>query len=443
MKSIILIAFFIILFSSWTTCCEEDISKEKTVVEDSLSAPNDNPAGFGALTIGGKGGTVIYVTTLEDNSDYGSLRWAVEQQIPRIIKFKVSGIITLKEALEIKNPYITIDGSDPMLLGQEGITLRDYPINIRTNEVIIRNIRIRLGDIAVRKRIEENNWGRHLGSGDLDCLNIHLSDNILIDHVSMSWSCDEIVSVTNSTNVTIQWCIMSEPLSDPVLHPYGDNHAYASNNSASSITYHHCLFANYVIRGPQFEANDIDPAVLPIPKFEAINNLCYAFTKSGVRYSGAFDFPEKYENKGIKVYFQFIGNSFLNTSDPAKSEIECIDNYGFNMPIYVYFHGNKGLHNEENVADQLALVYMDGKADNKIEDIDYKRYLEQVVDTMLFKPSVPVQIENPDEAAKYIVAYAGCSIFRDSHDLRILENIKDMRPPNIISSQTEVGGWTE
>lgn len=424
---LILISFTLFLIS------ENDLEKNETI--------DFKQEGFGAKTFGGSYGKVLYVTTLEDSNEIGTLRWAVSQSGARIVKFKVDGIIQLKKALRISNPNITIDGTESLKNGGVGITLRDYPIDVRTNDVIIKFIRIRLGDYAVRKRIYENKWKRHRGSGYLDCLNIHKSNNVLIDHVSMSWSCDEIVSVTNSTNVTIQWSIMAEPLSDPVLHPYGDNHAYCSNNSASTITYHHCLFAHYVNRGPQFEANDIIPIELSNPEFEAINNICYAFSKSGVRYKSAFDFPDKYKADSIVVKYQFIGNKFINTATPPKTEIECVDDYGCNRPIYVYLKNNIGYHNEAHSTDQLSLIFTDGKAHYSIEHEKNRKYLQQLSDTLLFQPEIPVTIEHPDSACHNILLYAGCYLTRDIHDKRVIKDVENKCVPNIISSQEQVGAW--
>ncbi|WP_319503347.1 hypothetical protein [uncultured Draconibacterium sp.] len=409
---------------------------------ENLNTPvNFAQEGFGAETVGGRNGKILNVTSLRDDNSEGTLRWAIEQDGPRIVRFKVHGIVQLKSVLRISNPYITIDGSEVLKGGGIGITLRDYPIDVRTDQVIIKYIRIRLGDYAVRKRISDNNWKRHKGSGYLDCLNIDKSNNVLIDHVSMSWSCDEIISVTNSTNITVQWCILAEPLSDPVLHPYGDNHAYCSNNSASTITYHHCLFAHYVIRGPQFEANDIIPEQLPNPRFEAINNVCFAFTKSGCRYKAAFDFPEKYKDKNVDVKYQFIANKFINTALPHKTEIECVDDYGFHMPIYVYFKDNVGVHNKTGKNNQLPLIFTDGKAHYSIEHRKNLRYLEQISDTLLFQPKTPVTVESPDSAYESIIRFAGCYLARDRHDQRIIDDLKNRSNPRILNSQEDVGAW--
>jgi len=99
--------------------------------------------------------------------------------------------------------------------------------------------------------------GRPTSSTGLDTVSIDDSRNIIFDHVSLSWSCDEVFGIVHNQNVTIQWCIISEPLGDSVLHPYGDKHAYGPNNSANTLSIHHCLVANYIMQGPQLEANDV------------------------------------------------------------------------------------------------------------------------------------------------------------------------------------------
>ena len=65
--------------------------------------------GFGAHALGGRGGRVIEVTNLEDLGE-GSLRAAMEASGPRICVFRVSGTITLKDAIRVRTPYLTVAG---------------------------------------------------------------------------------------------------------------------------------------------------------------------------------------------------------------------------------------------------------------------------------------------------------------------------------------------
>src|SRR5262245_26170607 len=63
--------------------------------------------GAGAITPGGRGGKVYEVTTLADRGP-GSLREAFAATEPRIVVFRVSGIITLTNRLPINHPFITV-----------------------------------------------------------------------------------------------------------------------------------------------------------------------------------------------------------------------------------------------------------------------------------------------------------------------------------------------
>ena len=128
--------------------------------------------GHGSLTRGGRGGRVIAVTNLNDSGP-GSLRHAVEADGPRIVIFRVSGTITLESRLRISNPYITIAGQTAP---GDGIALRKHPIQIDANEAVIRYIRVRLGDES--------------GEDD-DAISSRYHKNIILDHISASWSIDE------------------------------------------------------------------------------------------------------------------------------------------------------------------------------------------------------------------------------------------------------------
>ena len=78
--------------------------------------------GFGAFTPGGRGGKIIDVTNLNDSGP-GSLRAARLRRLPRIVQFKVGGVIALKSTLRIREPFITIDGEDALRSRHHGARL--------------------------------------------------------------------------------------------------------------------------------------------------------------------------------------------------------------------------------------------------------------------------------------------------------------------------------
>src|SRR5215813_2417660 len=98
--------------------------------------------GFGANTPGGRGGKVIFVTNLND-SGAGSFRAACEAEGPRIVIFRVSGLITLNSPIVVKNAFLTVAGQSAP---GEGICLRNASFVIATHDVVVRYLRSRLGD---------------------------------------------------------------------------------------------------------------------------------------------------------------------------------------------------------------------------------------------------------------------------------------------------------
>jgi len=60
--------------------------------------------GFGATTPRGRGGKILFVTTLDDAGP-GSLRAACDAQGPRIVLFRVAGTIALKQPITVRNPF--------------------------------------------------------------------------------------------------------------------------------------------------------------------------------------------------------------------------------------------------------------------------------------------------------------------------------------------------
>ena len=313
------------------------------ICQVSASAQNEpafeGAAGFGAFARGGKDGRILQVTRLDDdlkNPPEGSFRWAVMQKGPRIVKFRVAGTIVLQDEVEIEEPFITIDGGDAPGMG---VCLRGGSLEFKnTHDIIVRNIRVRLGDETTKRKNREQNLKRPKHSNALDCIGLTRCHEAIIDHVSTSWSCDELFSVVHCQNVTVQWCILAEPLSNPELHPYGDNHAFCFNSSADTMSVHHCLFARYVMRGPQFEANDMRKGDDYAVQMEAVNNVMFDYQRSGSRYTtGIEDHKDEATAKGYA--FQFIGNVYLG--DPKRPAIEAVMKHGVHPGVRAFVDERK------------------------------------------------------------------------------------------------------
>lgn len=149
--------------------------------------------GFGANAVGGRGGSIYVVTNLND-SGAGSLRDAVSAP-HRIVVFAVGGLIKITGRI-ICSSYITILGQtapgDGITVYGNGWSFSD------ANETIVRYVRIRMGKS---------------GSAGKDAITIASGNNMIFDHLSVSWGLDETFSINGSgANITIQNSIIGQGL---------------------------------------------------------------------------------------------------------------------------------------------------------------------------------------------------------------------------------------
>jgi hypothetical protein len=406
------------------------------------SAPRiafEGAEGFGATARGGTGGTLFIVNSLDDNSTSpapGTFRWAVQQPGPRIIQFKVAGNLRLKDEISVKEPFLTVDGSTAPV---GGVCICDHSFVCRnTHDIIIRHMRFRRGDVDVLQRSTAANLDRPKGSGDLDCVSLYDSKNIIFDHCSLSWSCDELICAVRCENVTIQWCLMGEPLANPRIHPYGDRHAFGLNLSANTLTMHHCLLAHYVMRGPQFEANDVRRGQKYDVRMEAINNVLFDYERTGSRYTaGIEDRPE--EARGTTFEFQFVNNYYV-PSDPKRPEILCTPKHGVIDRLKVFISGNIGPHRKSETDDELAVLFVEPRTPIASAPPELR---SQVSSTPLFQPNTPVTLDTANAAYLKILDHVGAGPVRDAVDRRIIANVRSGRMTGPVVSQADVGGWPE
>jgi hypothetical protein len=361
--------------------------------------------GAGAFAAGGRNSNNIYVVTNLNDSGAGSLRNGVDTApaTGRMIVFGVSGTIDLVSDLVVDSPYITIAGQTA---GEGGITLAHRMVRVsNTHDVILQHLRIRPGDFYTG-----GPDGPATGY-EPDSLWVASSNKVMVDHISASWSTDEVLSVTHgSTNVTVQWSMITEALHNS-NHSKG-NHGYGGIIHGGETTLHHNLYANNRSRNPACGNFDqtapIDPAHLDI-----VNNV---ISNPGDRYS--------YSGNADEFQVNWVGNYGVEGPDTTReNELYHPDN----VNTLVYYAGN----------------YYDTEEDGILQVTPAAASTLTGVFTPLASPVVttnPPTLVDAPTAYKQVLSYAGASAWRDPIDKRVIDDVVN-QAGNQIDSQEQVGSW--
>jgi pectate lyase len=353
--------------------------------------------GFGAFTAGGRGGKVLLVTNLEDFSGpgkpiAGSLRAAIMANGPRTIVFRVSGIIPLRAPLKISEPYLTVAGQTAP---GAGVCLKNFGLSINTHDVVLRHLRVRPGDElgpALRKQ------GK---SFEPDGISINVpSRNVILDHCSVSWAIDECLSVSGAgiTDVTVQWCIISESLHES-FHAKGA-HGYGSLLRANgNLSFHHNLYAHHSSRSPR-PGTYGDGSVLLDFRNNVIHDSMGYSAKDPVR----MNYVANYIQRPRRHVFQVGGEQ-----------------------TRLYVEGNHLVDGGERNRDPWELISGE-------QDVNRAK-------TPFLVSAVVTQ--SAHQAYEAIVASGGATLpRRDAVDARVIRQLQE-KMGGLINSQSEVGGYPE
>jgi hypothetical protein len=348
--------------------------------------------GFGTETKAGRGGAVLKVTNLNDSGS-GSLRAAIDASGSRIIVFEVSGTIILSTDLNIQNPFVTLAGQTAP---SPGITLRGASLRINTHDVLVKDLRVRVGD-SLEGPDPANRDGITVYSPIIPY-------NVVIDHVSTSWSIDELIDCSNAMHdVTISNSILSEALNNSI-HPKGA-HSLASliGDHAKNVSMVGNLFAHNKSRNPGVKG-DTTSVIL--------NNVMYDAGPWAFSYM-----QDDYNNGPSKT--SYVGNVFIE-GPSSDTTFGLVVQPQVKIGTELYFFGN---------------LYEGKSSPLKIET----SFDPRVYSPPVWHPSLIAHDSSTVEAS--VLADAGARpADRDSVDKRIIHGVAT-RTGDIIDSPKEVGGW--
>jgi hypothetical protein len=376
--------------------------------------------GFGAHVTGGRGGAVYEVTTLLDTTAEGSLRYAVNQSGARTIVFRVSGTIYLKSSLSITNGNLTIAGQTAP---GDGICLAGYTPSIKCDNVIVRFLRFRLGDV---NDIED------------DAFNGRNHSNIMIDHCTMTWSVDECASFYDNTNFTMQWCIIGESLYHSV-HEKG-NHGYGGIEGGMGATFHHNLYIHNTSRNPRFCGARYHLGTASTEVVDFRNNVLYnwGFNSAYGGEHGNHNMINNYYKPGPAtkttsgVQYRIVQPSDTLTSKPlSKWYVQGNYMYGNSTVTANNWNGGVQIYDSNLPADSIKLL-----SPLPVDTVTTET-AEQAYSSVLANAGVTVPKRDSleeryiREATNGTATYGGC----------YANTSGDTVGTGIIDSQSKIGGW--
>lgn len=329
--------------------------------------------GYGRNAAGGRDGTIIKVTTLADSGP-GSLRECIDAKGPRVCVFTIAGLIRFtSERPLIRNPYLTIAGETApgggITLSHAGGPRGFTPLAIKkTHDIIVRHIRVRT-DLPGEER------------GGNDGINIADSHDIIIDHVSTSWSLDENIGLWGQNDaVTISSSIFAEGT------PKHDKCALLASDpkGPQNISFVRNLCAHNGDRNP-------DVNVPPGSCVDVVNNVFY---------NAQSQFAEIWESYGGSPV-NVVGNVFRRGPDT---------NLGMAAGVDRSVKGSRG----------QATIYL---SDNLAQGIP--PLSPTVDDAIVDSPVCPLQNEAMPSAKAYDQVLSQAGAFpRDAVDQRVVGEVK-------------------
>lgn len=423
-----------------------------------VTAQSEAPAfpgaeGHGRYVTGGRGGTIVHVTNLNDKGT-GSFRDAVTGGNNRIVVFDVAGVIPLASDITIWDNITILGQTAPY----PGITVRYYTVRPGANN-IIRFIRFRRGSEKDTNDGADAMWQRN-------------KTNYMIDHCSFSWSIDEVASFYDNNNFTMQWCTLGESLNN-AGHGKGA-HGYGGIWGGKLASFHHNMICHVNNRSPRFCGARYDWTGYT-------GNKLY----SQYKWQNAVQ-AENVDFRNCVVY-----NANGCYGGPGGGQINMVGNYYKSGPaatidrITTVSYGDEGnsadnnkywgmtsrYYLDNNMIDGSNASWEKMKYDGSVPSVngEYYTYDEKHYygasnyTTVNGKDGLPVKLDAPAPAGEVtthtavkayekIMDYCGASLYRDEVDARYMTELKNgtatysgsvTKKPGRIDLVSDCNGYTE
>ncbi len=351
--------------------------------------PGATGSGGGAAGGGrvGMPGDVYHVTTNGDSGP-GSLRDAIyTADTNRTIVFDIAGTINLRTPLIITNSYLDIAGQTSP---GNGITVAGQMTAVtNAHDIIIRDVRFRRGSVD-------------------DSLQFLAVSNVVADHVSAEWS-DKLLSVLNSTNITVQWSIMADSLyltnSVATNPPMGSLLRYGSG----ALSFNHNLYADNYSGNPRLGDN---------LSLDFVNNVIYNWGLFSGLTGGTNDFD--FSVNGCTNELNYTCNYLVAGPDTA------IFSTNYAITNIAFFGGTTNIAAANWIFQTNN--FMDNNNDGIVDgaDTQWAMFTNDYTPFLRRFPLIPVPTDEAFLAYEKVLDFAGPDMAeRDLADMDIVSNVRD------------------
>jgi len=333
----------------------------------------------------------------------------------KIILFEVSGTIHAEKepfTYFVDDPYTTIVGQSAP---SPGITLRNIMLHVRTNNVLIQHLRIRIGDA-----VEGVNPEYRRAFSVVDATLGRNLFNIVVDHCSFSWGIDinvlasakygtgEVRDITYSNNIFSECLNLS-------LHSKGHHSkGVAVQHDSENILLSRNLIAHNVDRNPFVRRG----------KSAIVNNLIYNPRDQNIILKGTDG----------DIYASIVGNVIKggpNSGTNARS-LTPIFWSDLTTTSRIFIDNNKTDTGTQKSASDWSSVKWGGGLSDLSSQV---RILTPQVWPDNFSAIASTEVE------QFIIDHAGARpAERDVVDKRVISEVIH-RSGRIIDSPQDVGGW--
>ena len=247
--------------------------------------------------------------------------------------------------------------------------------------------------------------------------------NVIADHVSAEWSPDNLVSVLNSSNVTVQWSILADSLftnAYPKLPLQGVGSLLRYGGGA--LSFHHNLYADNYSGNPYLHDN---------LSLDFVNNVIYNW---GIRsgFTGTND--PLADPGGLTNQLNYVGNYLIAGPDTAYYSTNAAQtNYAFYGGIT-----NTWIFQTNNFIDSDTNGILNGA------NTDWDMFTNYFTEFGRSFPLPPVAVDETFVAYEKVLDFAGVNLCkRDPVDVDIVTRVRTQTGRLITAPPSSglVGWW--